>query len=569
MANKLVSGIENLIPSYIVEQYPNFVLFLRGYYEWLSQTGNPKDVLDNHLSRMAFDQSLDEYTTLLKQKYLRSIPEDTLADKARLIHLSKKFFLSKGSLYSYKFLFNVLFKSSAEIYLPKNDVFRLSDGKWIDEESVMFVTPVTGVSDTAFAYKRIKQTRQVYKSVYEYAYASVQRVVKRQYGGYNLTELYISDVKGEFKAGYPIENDDGDIAWLIPIASSYTINNGGVNFQDDDVLQGDIPQTYTLEFTVGQEDVDNRSVDTHISTFYSSQSMVFTLNDIVITPEYDGQNVVYDYQLNDVLKVTFPTHKGLITVGTAVSGEITSVNILDPIIGNFDQVTMSSSLQSGEGADVSLGFNVVSPRVGHYTNNDSQLSTDRYLQDSYFYQEYSYVLRTEVDIDRYRDILKQTVHPAGMKLFGMVSLYDLFKLVTSVYSEEIKVMPGIRNYMVKYSQGANLSTIDRLKSTLDPAVFRVSAIDEIPVKFWIGSENYKLYDNKLIVRNLFGDAQRQDVSGQYGWMTSHNFADTDITFGQSQVYVFNWYVDDQDNYITPDHTLESYIIPNYYDENYI
>ena len=40
------------------------------------------------------------------------------------------------------------------------------------------------------------------------------------------------------------------------------------------------------------------------------------------------------------------------------------------------------------------------------------------LHDSDFYQEYSYEIRSTVDIETYRDTLKQNVHLAGTRLFG-------------------------------------------------------------------------------------------------------------------------------------------------------
>ena len=40
------------------------------------------------------------------------------------------------------------------------------------------------------------------------------------------------------------------------------------------------------------------------------------------------------------------------------------------------------------------------------------------IQDSDYYQEYSYEIRSTVDVNRYEKVLKDTVHLAGTKLFG-------------------------------------------------------------------------------------------------------------------------------------------------------
>lgn len=558
--SRLTSGIDNLIPAYILEQYPNFVLFLKGYYEWVSSGDRPQAVLDKHLDRLSFKESLDEYTEQLKNKYLLSIPSDVIANKELMIQWSKKFYRSKGSFYSYEFLFRTLFNSDAEIHLPKNEIFRLSDGKWIDDESVLFVTPVDGVDTNAFLYKKIKQVRQIYNSVYEYAYASVQRINIRIYGGYRLTELYISNIKGTFKPGYPIQNDDGDIAWLMPIASTATVVNPGTNFQPDDVLLGDIPPYFSQTYTATEVDVEQGYIDTKINTFFNYQDLEFYLNNQIFTPVYDGQHVVYSFTEGDVLRVNFPTYVGLTTVSSVSGSEIAKVNILDPIIGSFDSVELTHS-NSGVSASVVLHFDVVSDKQGYYINNDSMLSADRYLQDSRYYQEYSYVLRTEVDIERYREIVLKTVHPAGMKLFGMVSLSALLSMLIEIAEDTIQALPGIKTYLPKYSLGPNLSMIDRLKANLDTAVWRVEHIDDIPVKFWIGSENYRLYAYQMVIQNLFQTAQRQDVSSEVGWMTSHGFADLDIKLNWNYGYM-------DDNYVEVDYVVKD-LSRGYEDQSYV
>lgn len=535
--SKLPSNLNNLIPAYILEQYPNFVLFLKGYYEWLTSGNRPNEVISKHLDRLSFKESLDEYTNHLKNQYLPTIPSDMMANKELLIKWSKNFYRSKGSFYSYEFLFRTLFNSSVDLYLPKNDIFRLSDGKWIANESVIFVTVDPGVADDAFLYKKIKQVRQIYPGVYEYAYASVQRINIRSFGGYNLTELYVSNVKGEFKQG-AIENDDGDRGWLLPISSTTTILAPGQNFQPDDVLYGDVPDQYQMDYVVETDGV----VDTHINTFFSLQDLEILKNGNPFVPtSYDGRNIAGDLVVADEVSIKFPTYKGLITVNEVSGNQIKKVSILDPIIGNFDALTLTHS-NAGTAAGISIGFDVISKKDGYWLNNDSQLSADRYLQDSRYYQEYSYVLRTEVDIDRYRNIVLQTVHPAGMKLFGIVSIADLLSMLISIVEDTIQALPNVKTYLAKYAIGPNLSMVDRLKATLDSAVWRVGAVDEHPVKFWIGDPGYKLHGYEMVIKNLFKDAERAAVS-EIGWMTSHGFADQDIGISYVFGYVKDGYVD--------------------------
>jgi hypothetical protein len=59
---------------------------------------------------------------------------------------------------------------------------------------------------------------------------------------------------------------------------------------------------------------------------------------------------------------------------------------------------------------------------GYYTDPiDKQFKyydSEMKIQDSDLYQEYSYVIKSVVDQNKYRDVVKDTVHLAGSKLFG-------------------------------------------------------------------------------------------------------------------------------------------------------
>jgi len=59
--------------------------------------------------------------------------------------------------------------------------------------------------------------------------------------------------------------------------------------------------------------------------------------------------------------------------------------------------------------------------IGFYASDRGKLSTNsQKLTDSYFYQDYSYVIKSKTPVDVWRDLIKQTTHPAGFQLFGEV-----------------------------------------------------------------------------------------------------------------------------------------------------
>lgn len=69
---------------------------------------------------------------------------------------------------------------------------------------------------------------------------------------------------------------------------------------------------------------------------------------------------------------------------------------------------------------------------GYYLNQDGHLSSSKRLQDSYFYQQFSYVLYVEESIEKYRELVKQLIHPAGLILFGGIRSVNEVNVETTV-----------------------------------------------------------------------------------------------------------------------------------------
>ncbi len=57
---------------------------------------------------------------------------------------------------------------------------------------------------------------------------------------------------------------------------------------------------------------------------------------------------------------------------------------------------------------------------GLFTTNDGFLSDKKYIQDSYYYQQFSYVLKTGANVADWKNAFTRLVHPAGFKFFGEI-----------------------------------------------------------------------------------------------------------------------------------------------------
>ncbi|MFZ9728178.1 MAG: YHYH protein, partial [Candidatus Nanopelagicaceae bacterium] len=69
--------------------------------------------------------------------------------------------------------------------------------------------------------------------------------------------------------------------------------------------------------------------------------------------------------------------------------------------------------------EFNVDFRSYVDNFGFFSSDRGKLSNaNQKLQDSYFYQDYSYVVKSKTSIQEWRDLIKKTTHPAGFQLFG-------------------------------------------------------------------------------------------------------------------------------------------------------
>lgn len=76
--------------------------------------------------------------------------------------------------------------------------------------------------------------------------------------------------------------------------------------------------------------------------------------------------------------------------------------------------------------NVSLG--AVAKYPGYFKTNDGFLDDSIYIQDSYYYQTFSYVIRIDEQLQSYASVVRTMLHPSGMALFGEYSINNSIAL---------------------------------------------------------------------------------------------------------------------------------------------
>ena len=122
----------------------------------------------------------------------------------------------------------------------------------------------------------------------------------------------------------------------------------------------------------------------------------------------------------------------------AANGIVTAVEVLDSGVGYEHNANVTLKSTGNSVIVVSGTANVTTTGIdqGFWASQESFLNT-KYIHDNDFYQSHSYVVETGLSLDKYRDILLQTAHIAGTKLFGRVIKESSIESVATVSNSSI------------------------------------------------------------------------------------------------------------------------------------
>ena len=479
--SNLHNSIDSQLPRQVVRDYPLFVEFLKAYYEWMGENGQPYYALQNHLDWMNFKDSMDDYISFLRKEYLFNLPANAAGGLELFLKNSKQFHLTVGTEQSFKFIFKILFGEAAgdvELYFPRRDILKVSDSSWTAAQSVLYITDSGHSAD--FLYRVLKQTREIYPGVFRYAYAIVQRVSDRYAGKFKITELYLRNIDGEFQTGYPV-TVEGRSEWIIPTGNAIAISNPGTGYYLDDKILINGPASFEQIVTA----TEFGRVDTQITGLFTNSELIVKIDGVTQTNfNYTGQFLTHGSIVEgSVVEVTFPTFGGYLAVKTiGPNGKIEEIQVYDSPIGIIEPHPLGASGSAGTGFVATVNPDLTRELEGYFIDDKGHLDSSKVIQDSNYYQDFSYVIRSSLDVDKYRDIVLKLLHPAGMKMFGKVDILEIVKLFITDISEIISIPE--RSVVVELSEAGLFSTfgaIEKYRYKFEDAVWRTFYFKDVKV----------------------------------------------------------------------------------------
>jgi hypothetical protein len=413
--------VSSQLPEFVREDYPAFTQFLEAYYKFLAQ--DEGRILEDTTD---IDRSADAFVEYFKNS-LNVYGESNYPyiDNALFTKKIKQLYTAKGSEPAIKFLFKVLFNKEAQVSYPWDQVLKASDGKWQQETSI-FVSLTSGQPNTLVGKRVYLYSQNVKIAVY---------VTRTQEIRPNVYELFIDkNYYGTISVGDAL-NYDGVNGTVIATTTGYVIEKPGSGYKVGDLITGttvigSIEVDQLLKVTA----VNNNGGITRLSIVkfnagYSDQFFLLTSKQSTL-----NQSTI-ELRKNGSLQFSIPDESNLDKYrdyGYIIDPNYWDVPYSNPtytgtLIREFFEQTPNNQGDVSNFALIRFKIGAVARYQGYYTSNDGFLDDVVKIQDSYYYQRYSYLITLDERLQDYKAILKSYLHTAGTALFAEYQIQNTYK----------------------------------------------------------------------------------------------------------------------------------------------
>jgi hypothetical protein len=456
---------------------PLYRAFISLYYEYLDQVS--KSTAKNYVSELDIDISMEAYVSKFLDTYAKYIPKDVKLDKRNFVKLLNAIYQAKGTEKAISIIFKILFGVPVTYSTPGDRILRASDGQWIIEKFVTLTTIYGSVNSATntINFSNASGNFEIHSTHYDIIGSNKIRFYYQTF-----SKIVIDDnQKFYINSSTPTPQYAGVISQS---QSGIVVLSGGSDWQKGQVLviPGTVKDTVAritkvatgtgaiLECEVLDFGFDHQTNQTTVVSPYNNKPIdsVIDINSTLISV---GPNVYHH-----VLNITDYTDGCFETIVGSYSGpstqnlsteafSYTSVQSYSASSVSNSEITIDQWLASRATLTFSLG-KVVNTK-GSYKTDSGQLSNQQIrLEDNYFYQLFSYLLESSIDISDFRSVLN-IVHPGGLKMFA--SLEKLATFDVNAYSSRT-ISRNIIYLIDLVTEFAETRYLDFVKQLTDSAI---------------------------------------------------------------------------------------------------
>ena len=440
------------IPDFIKDDYASFTNFIQKYYKFLETSNVPYLVPYAQSDFIDIDTTSDYFKSYFRSQFLSEFPQKLGIDRQTgnplnlnvVIKNIKRFYESKGTLDSFKFLFRMLYDTEIDIKYPREKIVKTSSSRWTQRKSIKIYSFNDNLSteiNNRFIYQLDENGNRV-------ANAKVSDVEIYRIDQYKVAELFLEDYTGTFDIFRKIYCDTIILGAneRLEFYTAYCPKNveivfGGYNYKVNDfiklrpvqyvsvdgVFYGSQDYSSWTEGELNVGNIDGQTLNQYLNNLPDTDTTIYDLDGFSFSPfpeeywTFDSRDFGFSFRIPGMLRTK---GKGYLARVSEVGpkGEILKI---DPISFGFNYESKLNDLyvidietEKGTSFNGNLYYDVICDYSPYYSGSKNLLGYNSVLQDNFYYQSHSYEIQSEIDIVKYEANVKKLVHPVGYKMFG-------------------------------------------------------------------------------------------------------------------------------------------------------
>lgn len=394
MSKSIAPVINSRFPEF-AKSYTKFREFMLAYFAWLEQEGNPIEYANTFLENTDSTNEAARYWDKILADLGWNIELGKHIDKRVFVLFVRDYYLSRGTRKSLEFLFRLLYAEDVSVHYPRDDMLTLDNTRY---ESVQLMV-ATDINDNN-TFRKLNLAAAEFgltgKGISSGAMMIIDSIVRSR--GHMILTISTTD---EFEPGESIRLDMSGLSVVVEniphnliVVSDRTTNESNPKFSDARVTRrakGTIDSIEIVDTTGAGNIVKTEPANGFFATFDGTDLTIHTRGrEFTSIPEVRCGNAIMRAKST--------------SIGMPLSITCYEPNI-KPAETEFDTQPRAIFVQPAQ-----------------WSRQNHMLDTDCILQDSYYYQQFSYRVDSSVSRPEYEHIVKQEVHPAGVVMFSRLNV---------------------------------------------------------------------------------------------------------------------------------------------------
>lgn len=590
--------IDSFVPSHIRSGYPDLIEFVRAYLQFL-ETQHQSSYFQNTVPEQRFlDTQQEQFLKRIEKEIGLFVPREYEADPKIFYNKISDLWRSKGSSEAIETFFRIFFNEPVQISYPNERILIPSNSNWFQES---FIT-----LDSQGGFEVSMESIEIYRffrNIESFVDVSRFEVIdSNTFRVYSEKDPFENvDIDDEFIIRDKNTGDFVCVGRVVESPTNIRIRNGGRDWRLGQIIR--FPGTIKDTLIRVDEIDDNGSIERLSIVEYGyehASSPTFIVSPYPVRPSGGELDIITEQLPNGAIAFTLDITSDSVGISDSAegyqAGDYFLEDYADPLYTGtraFFTITTNDNNNNNQQGDtddiytsdvvdvtleewllsratISMEFAPSSKLEGEWKDLTSIISNDfTRIQDSFYYQTFSYEINSEIYPDEYRYLVPE-FHVSGHERFfnyDQAVTFDTFVVdvsftlpffeidfVDSILSED----PRVKKVTKRLVDAAEV--FERIQSNLKKPFFdSVGTSDEQTI-----TPTKVVNDSVDSSEDLLGREFEKNLKGDYfgeGYTESDDIYT--VTLTRTNVQDFNYsdvvkYLSETLDYFAEDYTSELY-----------